>query len=93
MKRSARPLVQGWYGWVRVQRIPSWWQAFEDTLVSGAVVGEHAAHADAAGVEVRDGAFEEGGAVGGPQTRTQLEVAEPARAVDRHVGVLPADRV
>lgn len=58
--------------------------SLERPLVRGAVVGEHAAHTDALGVEQRQRALEEADGVDASRGRQQLRLHEAAREVDGH---------
>jgi len=63
----------------------------EAALVPRAVVGEHATHADPLRVEERDRVVKEADRVDPPRGLQQLGIDEPAREVDRHVEMAPAD--
>src|SRR5437660_1631921 len=53
----------------------------EAALVSDPVVGEHPADADPLGIEMRNGAAQEGDAVRGPKRRPHLEIGLPPGGV------------
>src|SRR6266700_1895997 len=63
----------------------------EAPLVSGAVVGEHAADADAERIEVRERRAQEADAVSGSDRRPQLQIGLTACGIDRQVQLRPAD--